>query len=293
MRIPLTNIFIYYKYYIITRIRSISMKKTVFALLIAGAMVLTFTPAAEAKGNAQKSTATLSVGVNPIPHGELLELIKEDLAAQGVDLKIVVFTDYIQPNEALLAGDLDANYFQTIPYLESSEEWKNALSFIWGVHVEPYGLYSAKYKHVADIPDGATIAINNDPANEGRALLLLQANGLITLNPASGLRATPRDITANPKNLKFRELEAAQLPRSLQDVDAATINGNYALEAGFNPVRDSLVIEGADSPYVNGLVVKKGNEGDPRLEALKKVLLTQKVRDYIGSHYDGGVVATF
>jgi D-methionine transport system substrate-binding protein len=268
------------------------MKKTLLSLLVAGAMVLAFTQTAEAKGNAQKST-TLTVGVNPVPHGELLELIKGDLAALGVDLKIVVFTDYIQPNAALLAGDLDANYFQTIPYLESSEEWKSALSFIWGVHVEPYGLYSAKYKNLADIPDGATIAINNDPANEGRALLLLQANGLIKLDPASGLRATPRDITSNPKNLKFRELEAAQLPRSLPDVDAATINGNYALEAGFNPVRDSLIIEGADSPYVNGLVVKKGNEGDARLEALKKVLLTQKVKDYIGSHYDGGVVATF
>jgi D-methionine transport system substrate-binding protein len=268
------------------------MKKRILSLLVAGAMVLAFTQTAEAKGNAQKST-TLTVGVNPVPHGELLELIKNDLAALGVELKIVVFTDYIQPNAALLAGDLDANFFQHIPYLESSEEWKNTLSFIWGVHVEPYGLYSEKYKSLADIPDGATIAINNDPANEGRALLLLQANGLIKLNPASGLRATPRDITSNPKNFKFRELEAAQLPRSLPDVDAATINGNYALEAGFNPVRDSLIIEGADSPYVNGLVVKKGNEGDTRLEALKKVLLTQKVKDYISSHYDGGVVATF
>ncbi|MDR0629614.1 MAG: MetQ/NlpA family ABC transporter substrate-binding protein [Treponema sp.] len=269
------------------------MKKTVFSLLIAGAMVLALTQTAEAKGNAQKSTTTLRVGVNPVPHGELLELIKDDLAAQGIDLKIVVFTDYVQPNAALLAGDLDANFFQHIPYLESSEEWKNGLSFLWGVHVEPYGLYSAKYKNAADIPNGATIAINNDPSNEGRALLLLQANGLITLDPASGLRATPLDITFNPKNLKFRELEAAQLPRSLPDVDAATINGNYALEAGLNPVRDSLFIEGAESPYVNGLVVKKGNEGDPRLEALKKVLLTQKVKDYIGNTYDGGVVAAF
>ncbi|MDR2181432.1 MAG: MetQ/NlpA family ABC transporter substrate-binding protein, partial [Treponema sp.] len=215
------------------------------------------------------------------------------LAAEGIELEIVVFTDYVQPNEALIAGDLDANYFQHIPYLESSEEWKNALAYLWGVHVEPYGLYSEKYKNLADIPDGATIAVNNDPSNEGRALLLLQANGLIELDPASGLRATPRDITSNPRNFKFRELEAAQLPRSLPDVDAATINGNYALEAGLNPVKDSLAIEGAESPYVNGLVVRKGDEGDPRLEALRKVLQTQKVRDYIGSTYDGGVVATF
>jgi D-methionine transport system substrate-binding protein len=159
--------------------------------------------------------------------------------------------------------------------------------------VEPYGLYSQKYKNIADLPNGATIAINNDPSNQGRALLLLQAKGLITLAPNVGIRGTPRDIVANPKNFKFRELEAAQLPRALADVDAATINGNYALEAGLNPVRDSLIIEGSDSPYVNGLVVKKGNEGDPRLEVLKKALLSQKVKDYISSHYDGGVVAAF
>ncbi|AEF86190.1 lipoprotein, nlpa family [Treponema primitia ZAS-2] len=269
------------------------MKKSLISLLMAGAMVLSLNYSVEAKGNQQKSATTLSVGVNPVPHGELLELIKDDLAAQGIDLKIVVFTDYVQPNSALLQGDLDANYFQTIPYLESSEEWKNALSFIWAVHVEPYGLYSEKYKNINDIPNGATIAINNDPANEGRALLLLQANGLITLAPNSGLRATPQDITVNPKNLKFRELEAAQLPRALPDVDAATINGNYALEAGLNPVKDSLAIEGAESPYANGLVVKKGTENDPRFEALKKVLLSQKVKDYINSHYNGGVVATF
>jgi D-methionine transport system substrate-binding protein len=268
------------------------MKKSIISLLIAGALVLAVVSPIAAKGNSQKGTV-LSVGVNPVPHAELLELIKDDLAAQGITLKIVVFTDYVQPNAALIAGELDANYFQTIPYLESNDEWKNALTFVWPVHVEPYGLYSQKYKNIADIPNGATIAINNDPANQGRALLLLQAHGLITLGPNAGIRGTPRDIVSNPKNLKFRELEAAQLPRSLPDVDAATINGNYALEAGFNPVRDSLIIEGSESPYANGLVVKKGNEGDPRFEALRKVLQTQKVKDYIAANYSGGVVATF
>jgi D-methionine transport system substrate-binding protein len=269
------------------------MKRVVLGLFMAGALALTFTQTVEAKGNSQRDASTLSVGANPIPHAELLELVKSDLAAQGINLKVVVFTDYIQPNEALIAGELDANYFQTIPYLESSEKWKEALAFLWGVHVEPYGLYSAKYKNVNDLPDGATIAINNDPANQGRALLLLEAHGLIKLAPDVGIRGTPLDIVSNPKNFKFRELEAAQLPRSLPDVDAATINGNYALEAGFNPPRDSLIIEGAESPYANGIVVKKGNENDPHIEALKKALLSQKVKDYINSHYEGGVVAVF
>jgi D-methionine transport system substrate-binding protein len=159
--------------------------------------------------------------------------------------------------------------------------------------VEPFGLYSSKYKSVAELPQGATIAIPNDPSNGGRALLLFQANGLIKLKPNVGLRATDLDIIDNPHGFKFRTLEAAQLPRSLADVDAATINGNYALEAGINPLRDSLILEGADSPYVNGVVVRKGDENDARVAALKKALQSQKVRDYISSHFDGGVVATF
>jgi D-methionine transport system substrate-binding protein len=267
------------------------MKKTIFGLFIAAALVFAFAQPAEAQRRG--TTQTLKVGVNPVPHGELLELVKADLAKEGIDLQIVTFTDYIQPNAALLSGDLDANYFQTVPYLESNEQWKQRLSYLWGVHIEPYGLYSAKYKKISDIPNGATIAINNDPSNQGRALLLLQAHGLITLNPAAGIRATPRDITSNPRNLKFRELEAAQLPRVLRDVDAATINGNYALEAGLKPAKDALIIEGAESLYVNGLVVRKGSENDPRLAALKKVLQSRKVRNYINSHYDGGVVAAF
>ncbi|MDR1390503.1 MAG: MetQ/NlpA family ABC transporter substrate-binding protein [Treponema sp.] len=269
------------------------MKKTIFGLFVAAALIFTVTHPAEAQRGQRGRTQTLRVGVNPVPHGELLELVKEDLAKEGIDLQIVTFTDYIQPNSALLSGDLDANYFQHVPYLESNEQWKRDLSYLWGVHVEPYGLYSAKYKKLSDIPNGATIAINNDPSNQGRALLLLQANGLIRLNPASGIRATPRDIISNPRNLKFRELEAAQLPRVLQDVDAATINGNYALEAGLNPLKDSLAIEGAESLYVNGLVVRRGNENDPRLAALKKVLQSRKIRNYINSHYNGGVVAAF
>ncbi|MDR2575759.1 MAG: MetQ/NlpA family ABC transporter substrate-binding protein [Treponema sp.] len=269
------------------------MKKLI-SLLIAGVLVLAFNHTVEARGNTQSSGSVLTVGASPTPHAELLNLVKEDLAEQGITLKVVEFTDYVQPNVALISGDLDANFFQHVPYLMGTDpEWAAKLVSAFGVHVEPFGLYSTKHKTINDLPNGATISIPNDPTNGGRALLLLQSKGLITLRAGVGLDATPRDITGNPKNFRFQELEAAQLPRSVLDVDAATINGNYALEAGFNPVRDSLIIEGADSPYVNIVVVQKGKENDPRIVALKNALLSQKVKDFIASHYNGGVVAIF
>jgi D-methionine transport system substrate-binding protein len=269
------------------------MKKSLVSVLIAGALILALNYTAQAKGSAQNSGSVLSVGATPVPHAELLNLIKEDLAAQGITLKVVEFTDYVQPNVALIAGDLDANYFQHIPYLDSNDDWSARLVSAFGVHVEPFGLYSAKHKNINDLPNGAYIGIPNDPSNGGRALLLLQSKGLITLRAGAGLNATPHDIVGNPKGFHFRELEAALLPRSLQDLDAATINGNYALEAGFNPLKDSLIIEGADSPYVNIVVVQKGKENDPRIIALKNALLSRKVKDFITGHYDGGVAAIF
>jgi len=269
------------------------MKKTFVSLLIAGALVLAFSHTVEAKGSSEKSGSVVSVGATPVPHAELLNLIKDDLAAKGITLRVVEFTDYVQPNVAVLAGDLDANFFQHIPYLDSNAEWSAKLVSAFGVHVEPFGLYSAKYKDIGDLPNGASIAIPNDPSNGGRALLLLQSKGLIALRNGAGLTATSRDITSNPKNFRFQELEAAQLPRSLQDVDAATINGNYALEAGLNPLKDSLIIEGAESPYVNIIVVQKGKENDPNIVALKNALLSQKVKDFINNRYEGGVVAIF
>jgi len=240
-----------------------------------------------------QSASTLTVGATPVPHAELLGLITDDLAQQGITLRIVEFTDYVQPNVALISGDLDANFFQHTPYLESNNEWSSALTLAFGVHVEPFGLYSSRYSHVNDLPQGASIAIPNDPSNGGRALLLLQSNGLISLRSDAGLLATPRDVVDNPRNFRFQELEAAQLPRSLDDVDAATINGNFALQAGFNPVQDSLIIEGADSPYVNIIVVQRGRENDPGIIALRNALLSQKVKDYINASYGGGVVAVF
>jgi D-methionine transport system substrate-binding protein len=205
----------------------------------------------------------------------------------------VEFTDYVQPNVAVLTGELDANFFQHIPYLESNADWSAKLVSAFGVHVEPFGVYSSKYEDIGELPDGASIAIPNDPTNGGRALLLLQANGLITLRDGVGLEATPRDVSGNPKNFRFQELEAAQLPRLLGDVDAATINGNYALGAGLNPLRDSLIIEGAESTYVNIVVVQKGKEYDPNIIALKNALLSQKVKDYINSKYEGAVSPVF
>jgi D-methionine transport system substrate-binding protein len=281
------------------RIRSVFSGKQRFSvsgtLAAAAAFIiaLTFVQPVAARGSGEKAGTGLKVGASPIPHAELLNLIKDDLATQGIRLEVVEFTDYIVPNTALISGELDANYFQTVPYLESNDDWKAKLAYLYGVHVEPFGLYSQKYKTLGELPQGATIAIPNDPANGGRALLLFQANGLIKLRPEAGLRPTDLDIIDNPRGFKFRSLEAAQLPRSLADVDGATINGNYALEAGINPVQDNIIIEGADSPYVNGVVVRKGDENDPRVEALRKVLQSPKVRDYISSHFDGGVVATF
>jgi len=269
------------------------MKKILISLLIAGALVFAFNQNVEALGNQENRGSTLSVGATPVPHAELLNFVKEDLAVQGITLRVVEFTDYVQPNMAVLSGDLDANFFQHIPYLETNAEWAAKLTSAFGVHVEPFGLYSTKYRNISDLPNGASIAIPNDPSNGGRALLLLQSKGLITLRSGVGLTATPRDITGNPKNFRFQELEAAQLPRSLQDVDAATINGNYALEAGFNPVRDSLIIEGADSPYVNIIAVQKGKENDARIIALKQALQSQRVKDFINRSYDGGVVSIF
>jgi D-methionine transport system substrate-binding protein len=276
----------------------VSVKLLSLAVLVIGLTGPVFArPAADrAPGTASPAGAptTLVVGATANPHAILLNLVKPDLAAQGIDLQVIEFADYVVPNTALISGDLDANFFQHIPYLESNSEWSRSLANAFGVHVEPFGLYSTKIKNISELKDGSTIAIPNDPSNGGRALLLLQANGLITLKSGAGITATPLDIASNPKNLRFRELEAAQLPRSLEDVDAATINGNYALEAGFNPVRDSLVIEGAQSPYVNIVVVRKGFENDPRIEALGKALRSQKVKNFIDTTYtDGSVVAIF
>ena len=197
----------------------------------------------------------ISVGVTPVPHGEVMEFVKPIVAKQGVDLKIVEFNDYVQPNLATDDGELDANYFQHRPYLEEfTKDHGINLVEVAAVHIEPMGVYSKQIKKINELKDGAVIAIPNDPTNGGRALLLLNKAGVITLEDPTDITATVMDIKDNPKNIEIRELEAAQLPRALEDVDAAVINTNFAMQADLIPQRDAIVIEGADSPYVNILV---------------------------------------
>lgn len=236
----------------------------------------------------------IKIGVSPEPHAKLVELVVDDLKKEGVEVEIVIFTDYITPNLSLDSGELDANFFQHEPYLNNhvAEEGLDIVS-LGKVHIEPMALYSNKYKSVDELPDGATISIPNDTVNGGRALLLLEANGLIKLKEGVGVNATEVDIVENPKNLKFQALEAAILPVTLDDVDGAVINGNYALEAGLNPVKDGLIVEGGESPYANLVAVKAGQENEDKFVKLLKALQSEKVRKYIEETYQGAVVPAF
>ncbi len=240
---------------------------------------------------AVNAQTVLKVGATPEPHAEILNLVKEDLASQGITLQVKEFTDYVTPNDAVEAGDLDANYFQHIPYLESFNTEKGYhLVNAAGIHVEPVALYSKKFSDLSKLKNKAVIAIPNDPTNEGRALLLLQEAGLITLKKDAGITATPLDIAKNPKKLKFREIEAASLPRVLSDVDGAVINGNYAIPAGLSAKKDGLFVEGSSSPYVNVIAVKAGNEDKDTIKALVNAIKSEKVRKYIEERYPNGEV---
>ena len=265
------------------------MKKILAIALVA--LLTIVSVFAQATSETQSSTTKIVVGATPEPHAALLSLVVDDLAAQGITLEVKEFTDYVTPNDAVDYGEIDANYFQHIPYLESFDtEHGYHLVNAGGIHVEPIALYSSKYSSLSDIPNGAVIAIPNDPTNEGRALLLLQSAGLIKLKENAGLEAIPLDIVENPKNLKFSEIEAATLPRILSDVDAAVINGNYAIPAGLVATRDGLFVEGADSPYVNVIAVKAGNENNPAVKALVEALKSDEVKAYVAEHYKNGEV---
>ncbi|WP_223462698.1 MULTISPECIES: MetQ/NlpA family ABC transporter substrate-binding protein [unclassified Pseudomonas] len=236
----------------------------------------------------------LVVAATPVPHAEILELIKPTLAKEGVDLEIKVFTDYVQPNVQVDQKRLDANYFQTLPYLKSFNEGKGThLETVIGVHVEPFGGYSKKVKTLAELKDGATIAIPNEGSNSGRALILLQKAGLIELKDPKNAVSTPKDIASNPHNFKFKELESAMLPRVLDQVDLDMINTNYALEAGLNPAKDALIIEGADSPYVNYLVARPDNKDSVAIQKLAKALTSPEVKAFIEKKYSGAVLPAF
>ncbi|MFI9806885.1 MetQ/NlpA family ABC transporter substrate-binding protein [Streptomyces sp. NPDC052301] len=272
--------------------------KLTTAVLAAGALTFGLTACGSGKDSAGSSdrSGPLVVAASPTPHAEILNFVKKNLAKKaGLDLEVKEFTDYITPNTATEDGSVDANYFQNQPYLDDFNSKRGThIVPVVTVHLEPLGLYSHKVKKADALKSGATVAVPNDAVNEARALKLLADNGLITLKSGVGNEATPQDITKNPKSLKFKEVEAAQTPRSLDDVDAAVVNGNYAISAGLKPAKDAIVLESAkNSPYGNFLAVKKGNEKDPRVEKLAKLLTSPEVKKFIEDKYQGSVIPSF
>jgi len=260
--------------------------------LLLGAAVLAL--AACGKSTSGTDTARLSVAATAVPHAEILEVVKPLLEKQGVTLDVRVFNDYVQPNDQVVQKQIDVNYFQTEPYLDAyNRDRKSNLVTVIGVHIEPFGAYSRRFKSLAELPQGADVVIPNDPSNNSRALILLDKAGVIKLKDPGNALSTQRDIVANPKQLKFRELDSAMLPRVLDQVDLALINTNYALDAGLNPTRDALAIESKDSPYVNFLVARADNKDDPRVQKLAKALTSPEVKAFIERKYQGAVLPAF
>jgi D-methionine transport system substrate-binding protein len=288
-----------------TKIKGENKMKKIIALLLAisitllGAVGCTAKPAEQTTGAAPApaevpAATVIKVGATPVPHAELLDFVKPILEKENITLEVVVFQDYVQPNTALVDQELDANFFQHQPYLDSfNKERSQNLISAGSVHVEPLALYSKSVKNISELKDGATIAIPNDPANAARALLLLQTNGILKLKDGGSIASTEKDIVENPKNFKIELAEAAQLPRVLEDVDAAIINTNFALPAGLNPVKDALIIEGADSPYANNVVIRKGDQERVEIKKLVEVLNSAEVKQFIDEKYQGAIVAAF
>ncbi len=250
----------------------------------------------ETTAAAEENTESVSIkiGASPSPHAEILEAAKEALAAKGVDIEVVTYNDYVQPNLAVENGEIEANYFQHQPYLDDfNAENDTHIVSVGTIHYEPFGIYAGKSTDLSDIQDGAQIAVPNDTTNEARALQLLQANGIITLKDGAGLTATKQDIVENPHNVEILEVEAAQIPRSVDSVDFACMNGNYAIEAGFKP-SDALAQEASDSEaaqtYGNVVAVAEENKDAAWAKTLVEVLKSQEIKDYITSTYEGGVV---
>ncbi|MFF8564215.1 MetQ/NlpA family ABC transporter substrate-binding protein [Streptomyces albidoflavus] len=272
------------------------MRKTLLTAA-AGALTLGLTLTACGSGSgsddASGAEGPLVVGATPTPAGEILEYVRKNLAKDaGLDLDIKEFTDYVLPNTALQEGTLDANLYQHKPYLDEFNQSKGTeLVALDEIYLPPTGVYSEKVKDIADLRKGATVAVPNDVTNEGRALNLLAEEGLIELKKGAGADASPSDIAKNPKNITIKELDPAQLPRSLSDVDAAAINNNFALDAGLDPRKDAILLEKAkDNPYNNVLAVKKGNENDPRVEKLAELLNSPEVKKFIEDTYKGSVI---
>ncbi|KAA0582281.1 MetQ/NlpA family ABC transporter substrate-binding protein [Azospirillum sp. B21] len=261
------------------------------ASLLAGAatMAIAFGASIETAG-----AETIKVGVTAGPHAQILEAVKPIAAKDGLDIQILEFTDYVIPNQALAGGDLDANSFQHQPYLDNQVKDRGFdLVSVGKTVVYPIGIYSKKVKSLEELPAGAKFAIPNDPTNGGRVLLLLQAKGLIKLKDGGNLKASPIDIVENPKKLEIVELDAAQLPRSLDDVTAAAINTNFALEAGIDPVKDAIAREDADSPYANVIVVRKADKDKPWVAKLVKSYNSPEVKEFILTKFKNAVVPAF
>ncbi len=275
-------------------------KGSIIILSLLALTIGTLTGCASKTAQEDKAKAedkTITVGACVTPHAEILAIAKDTLAKDGYTLKVVEYNDYVLPNTALESGELDANYFQHQPYLDDfNKEHDTHIVPVASVHFEPFGIYAGNTASFADLKDGAKVAVPNDTTNEARALLLLEAQGLITLKEGVGLQATVIDIAKNPLNLEIVELEAAQIARALSDVDIACINGNYAIEGGLT-VKDALAVETADSvaaqTYANIVAVKEGNEESEKSKALVKALLSDEVREYINSTYNGAVVPVF
>lgn len=271
----------------------------VLATSLLGLTACSSTESDEETTEATEEDTTITVAAVPTPHAEILEDVVADiLAEEGYTLEVVEFTDYVQPNTALDEGEVDANYFQHVPYMENfNEEQGTDIVSVITVHYEPFGLYAGKTASLDELEEGATIAVPNDATNEARALLLLEQEGLITLDEDAGIEATINDIVDNPLDLQFEELEAATIPTVLEDVDIAAINANYAIEAGLSVADDALAVEDADGTaaqtYANVLAVNSGDEDLPKIQALAEALNSDEVRDYINETYDGSVLPVF
>ena len=282
--------------------RKVKLKKAL-ALALTGAVIIGAFAGCGAKKDSssdtkKEETKKIVIGASPSPHADILKVAKKELKKEGYELEIKEYSDYVQPNTALESGDLDANYFQHKPYLDDfNKKKKTHLVSAGMIHYEPFGIFPGKTKTLKDLKKGATVAVPNDTTNEARALLLLQDQGLIKLKDGAGLTATKKDIVENKKDLAIKEIEAAQIPRSLKDVDIAVVNGNYALQAGLKVNKDALATEDADSvgakTYGNIVAVKKGNEKLAATKALIKALKSDTVKKYINDKYDGAVVPLF
>ena len=277
--------------------------KKALALALTGAVIIGAFAGCGAKKDSssdtkKEETKKIVIGASPSPHADILKVAKKELKKEGYELEIKEYSDYVQPNTALESGDLDANYFQHKPYLDDfNKKKKTHLVSAGMIHYEPFGIFPGKTKTLKDLKKGATVAVPNDTTNEARALLLLQDQGLIKLKDGAGLTATKKDIVENKKDLAIKEIEAAQIPRSLKDVDIAVVNGNYALQAGLKVNKDALATEDADSvgakTYGNIVAVKKGNEKLAATKALIKALKSDTVKKYINDKYDEAVVPLF